>query len=368
MPLNRRVVLAVGLGLSSCARGPSTPAPVTAAAALEAYADSLLHEYAAPDGPGASVIILRHGAVLLKKSYGLANLEDQRAATPTTNYRLASVTKQFTAMAILLVAQDGRLSLDDTITRFFADLPPALRGMTVRHLLTHTSGLLDYEDLIPPSQTEQVHDADVLDLLRSRDSTLFLPGERFEYSNSGYVLLGLIVEQASGRPFPDFLKERIFTPLGMARSVALVEGVSTVDERAYGYSKREGGESGWELTDQSVTSATLGDGGVYTSIEDMARWANALDAGTLVRAGLLEQAFTPGRLNDGSRTDYGFGWFVKPFLGRPSTFHTGTTVGFRNAIRRLPDQGITVIILTNRNDGDPLTQVDKLAERLLAAE
>jgi len=361
-----------GLGVSLCAvalacgQAPQTaPAAAPVGSNIGAYADSLFRAYGDSNGPGASVIVLQRGQVVFRKSYGEASLEEARAATPTTNYRLASVTKEFTAMATLLVAQDGGLSLDDSISRFFPELPPKLHAITVRNLLTHTSGLLDYEDFVPDTQTVQVHDSDVLRLLIIHDSVLFQPGERWQYSNSGYSMLALIVQKQSGKRFADFLAERIFRPLGMTRTVAFEEGISAVSERAYGYSRREG-SAGWNRTDQSNTSAVLGDGGIYTSIDDMTHWAEALDAGKLVRADFLSQAFTPYRLNDGTSAKYGFGWYLAPFAGLPSTWHTGETRGFRNAIRRLPTEGITIIALTNRNEGDPIELVDSLAQRMLA--
>jgi CubicO group peptidase (beta-lactamase class C family) len=363
MPI--RNALGVSLCAVALACGQATKGTQPVASSIGSYADSLFRAYADSNGPGASVIVLQRGQVVFRKSYGEASLEEARAATPTTNYRLASVTKEFTAMATLLVAQDGGLRLDDSISKFFPELPPKLHAITVRNLLTHTSGLLDYEDFVPDTQTVQVHDSDVLRLLSIHDSVLFQPGERWQYSNSGYSMLALIVQRQSGKRFADFLAERIFRPLGMTHTVAFEEGISTVSERAYGYSRREG-SGGWTRTDQSNTSAVLGDGGIYTSIDDMTHWAAALDAGKLVRADLLQQAFTPYRLNDGTSAKYGFGWYVAPFADLPSTWHTGETRGFRNAIRRLPTEGITIIALTNRNEGEPIKLVDSLAQRMLA--
>ena len=367
MPIRNVIGVSLCVAALACSHGVQASKPASpAASSIEPYADSLFRDYADSNGPGASVIVLQRGQVLFRKSYGEASVEEARATTPSTNYRLASLTKEFTAMATLLVAQDGGLSLDDSISRFLPGLPPKLQAITVRHLLTHTSGLLDYEDFVPDSQTVQVHDADVLELLRTRDSVQFQPGERWQYSNSGYALLALIVQQQSGKRFADFLAERIFRPLGMSNTVAFENGISTVATRAYGYSRREG-SGGWIRTDQSNTSAVLGDGGIYTSVDDLTQWAAALDAGNLVRADLLQQAFTPYRLNDGTATKYGFGWYLAPFADLPSTYHTGDTRGFRNGIRRLPTKGITVIALTNRNEGEPIKLVDSLAQRILSS-
>jgi CubicO group peptidase (beta-lactamase class C family) len=365
MPIRNRLTVSLSVALVACGHGTQpTPPAKPVASSIGSYADSLFHDYADSKGPGASVIVLQRGQVVFRQSYGGASLEEGRAATPTTNYRLASVTKEFTAMATLLVAQDGGLSLDDSIFKFFPEFPPKLHGITVRNLLTHTSGLLDYEDFVPDTQTIQVHDSDVLATLSAHDSVLFQPGERWQYSNSGYAMLALLVQKQSGKRFADFLAERIFGPLGMTRTVAFEEGISTVAERAYGYSRQEGG-GGWTRTDQSNTSAVLGDGGIYTSIDDMTRWAAALDSGKLVRPDLLQQAFTAYQLKDGTSAKYGFGWYVEPFANLPSTWHTGETRGFRNAIRRLPTEGITIIALTNRNEGNPIELVDSLAKRML---
>jgi len=314
--------------------------------------------------PGASVIVIRDGHVVARRAYGMADLEQRTAATPETDYRLASVSKQFTAMAVMLLAQDGKLRYDQPIRDFLPELPAATRDVTVRHLLNHTSGLIDYEDLIPESRTAQLNDGDVLDLLAAKDSLYFRPGTEYRYSNSGYVLLGLIVNRVSGMAFPDFLRTRIFAPLGMSATVAHLEGRDTVPHRAIGYSPR-GGE--FVETDQSVTSATLGDGGIYTNVDDMVRWDQALYGGStaLVDSATLTIATTPPALPGGASTEYGFGWFIDTYRGLPRWRHTGETSGFRNAIQRFPERRFTVIILTNRSSGEPGAIAERIVDRLL---
>ena len=188
--------------------------------------------------PGASLAVVRGGKHTIWRSYGLSNLEDRITAAPGTNYRLASVTKQFTAAAILLLAEDAKMSLDDRLKKWLPSLPRTVDSVTIRQLLTHTSGIVDYEDVIPRGTTAQLRDADVLRLLESQDSTYFSPGTAYRYSNSGYALLALIVERASGKTFAAFLRERIFVPLGMLHTVAYEEGISTVPNRAYGTPER----------------------------------------------------------------------------------------------------------------------------------
>src|SRR5688572_20251430 len=225
--------------------------------------DSLFAAYVGAGTPGASVVLIRNGLVVANRSYGLSDVE---AGTPTssgTNYRLASLSKQFTATAIMLLVREGRLQYDDRLVDVLPEVPAHARDVTVRHLLTHTSGIRDYEDFVPRSQTVQVKDRDVPGLLRRADSLYFRAGSAWRYSNSGYALLALLVEKVSGQPYARFLHDRIFEPLGMDGTVAYEAGVSTIQNRAFGYSLRS---SGVARTDQSSTSAVLGDGGIYSSI------------------------------------------------------------------------------------------------------
>jgi len=296
--------------------------------------------------PGAGLVVLRDGVPIVRRAYGLADVEQGVAATPATNYRLASMTKQFTAAAILLLAEDGRLSIDDPVRRWLPTLPDAADGMVIRHWLTHRSGILDYEDLIPEGTSTPLHDADALALLETHDRVHFPPGTSYRYSNSGYVLLSLIVGRASGMDFGSFLRERIFQPLGMCNSLAHVASISQVPHRAFGYS--HAGDS-WIRTDQSLTSATLGDGGVYSSIDDLAKWDAALGDRRLLRPETLELAFAPATSTDVAAVQYGFGWRISG----ETRWHTGETLGFQSVILRYVAHGLTVILLTNRNDPAP---------------
>jgi CubicO group peptidase (beta-lactamase class C family) len=311
-----------------------------------AAVDALMRDY---DGhvPGASVLVLKDGEPLLRRSYGLADLDSGSAATPATNYRLASVTKQFTAASILLLAQDGKLSLDDPLKRWLPSLPKAADAVTLRQLLSHTSGLVDYEEHIPEGFAGQLHDADVLRILEGQDQTYFPPGSDYRYSNSGYALLALVVGRASGTDFASFLRERIFRPLHMDATVAHQDGADMVARRAYGYSLVDGR---WQRTDQSQTSAVLGDGGIYSSIDDLARWDAALYDDRLFPAQVRAQMFAPATTTDEPDVPhYGFGWR----LNGDSVWHSGESIGFRNVIVRWPAEHVTVIVLTNRNDPEP---------------
>jgi CubicO group peptidase (beta-lactamase class C family) len=307
--------------------------------------DTLMQRYTG-EVPGAALLVIKDGTAVVRKGYGYADLDNRTPVTPQTNFRLASVTKQFTAAAILLLAEDGKLSLDDSARRWLPTLHAVAEPITIRHLLTHTSGLIDYEDVIPDSMTAQLHDADVLRILADQNRLYFEPGTAYRYSNSAYALLALIVEKASGRSFAQFLKARIFDPLGMTGTVAHEEGISQVAHRAYGYSAAS---DGWTRTDQSQTSAVLGDGGIYSSIVDLAKWDAALYDERLLRRSSLAAAFTPATTTDDPNTDYGFGWRITG----DTLWHSGETIGFRNVVVRWPRKRMTVVVLTNRNDPEP---------------
>ncbi|HEY9170652.1 MAG TPA: serine hydrolase domain-containing protein [Verrucomicrobiae bacterium] len=309
--------------------------------------DALFTRWTAADTPGASVMVIHKGRSIFAKGYGLADLEQRVPCSTNTNFRLASVTKQFTAMAVLMLAERRKLSLDETLADFFPEFPPYGRAITVRHLLTHTSGLMDYEDVIPKGTTLPVLDQDVLRILIQQDKTYFQPGTNYRYSNTGYALLALIVEQRSGLTFARFLRQHIFAPLKMTGTLAYEQGLSAVPNRAFGHSPTD---HGFQRTDQSLTSSVLGDGGVYSSVLDLARWDAALYTTRLVRRKSLQQAFAPAIPTDRPGRSYGFGWYVGEYRGLKEIGHGGETRGFRTRIARFPERKFTVIILANRSD------------------
>lgn len=329
--------------------------------------DALFRPLISNDSPGFAVLVIKDGRAAFKQGYGLADLGTKTPITSSTNFRLASVTKQFTAMAIMLLAHDGKLSYDDTVARFFPEFPAYGRSITIRQLLTHTSGLPDYEDIYErkfPSVSDgaipQITDDGVLKLLERQTKGMFAPGTQWHYSNSGYAVLARMVETVSGISFPEFLKRRIFDPSRMQNTVAFVKGRNEVPHRAFGYRQQQGH---WVDADQSATSAVLGDGGIYSSIEDLQNWDAALTNHVLLSAAEMKVALTevavPGgaRRNNGTPVQYGFGWFLDPYHGRARTYHDGETSGFRTTIQRFVNERLTIIILSNRTD----TEVDALA-------
>lgn len=319
--------------------------------------DNLFGEFDRPGVPGAAVMVIERGQVRLAKGFGLANLETKVPCAPETNFRLASLTKPFTAMSILILAGRGNLTLDDPMPRFFARFPHWGGAITIRHLLSHTSGLPDYEDWIPAATTAPLKDSGVLEILRGRDRPYFPPGTGFRYSNSGYACLALIVERMSGVPFAAFLRENIFQPLAMNRTVAYESGVSEVPNRAIGYSKRG---ARFEQTDQSLTSAVLGDGGIYSSVADLFKWDQALYSDKLISRALWRQAVTAvSKTSDCPGSGYGFGWYVD----RRRVWHHGETCGFTTRLERFPTERLTTIILANRSNARLSSIARQLAAR-----
>jgi CubicO group peptidase (beta-lactamase class C family) len=360
---------------------------IALAAVLPAAAQTAMEAIFAPlDGknPGASVLVIKNGRTFFEHSYGLRDLKGMGRIGPGTDFRLASVSKQFTAMAVMLLVKDRQMKYEDRLTDYFPDFPEWGRAITVRHLLTHTAGLPDYEDLMDNrwSAAHQITDQEALDLIKKQKEPKFAPGTKWAYSNSAYVVLGLIVAKAGKEPFPDVLHRWIFEPLHMKHTLAYVKGqTADVPSRAQGYSKKNGQ---FIDTDQSATSATLGDGGIYSNTADLAKWDEALRKNTLISKAEFAAALTPVLVNGalptwpkepgednlapGKPVSYGFGWFLDPYKGRPRMWHTGTTSGFHTVIERFTDEDLTILILANRTDLDVAKMALQVADLMDARE
>jgi CubicO group peptidase (beta-lactamase class C family) len=341
-----------------------------------AQIDAIFASLKSSNAPGAAVLVIHNGKPVFHRGYGVTDLRTLHAIDDKTNFRLASFTKQFTAACIMLLARDGKLRYDEPLTDIFPEFPAYGKSITVRNLLNHTSGLPDYEEIMMKPQfydtlDPQIHDADVLKLMEQQTSGKFPPGSQWEYSNSGYVVLAMIVEKVSGEGFGEFLHQRIFVPLKMTNTLAYEKGKNEVPHRAYGhtYSKEK---NSWQETDQSSTSATLGDGGIYTSLDDLEKWDRALREHTLLSAEEMQPALTPvqptggpAKFEDGTSVSYGFGWFLDPYRGHKRMFHDGGTIGFRTTIQRFPDDALTIIVLSNRADTNPQELALKVADLYL---
>ncbi len=319
--------------------------------------DAIFSGLKAKGAPGGAVLVIKNGEVVFQQGYGVTDLRSLHKIDAHTNFRLASVTKQFTAMAVMLLVEEGKLRYDDRLTDIRPEFADYGKSITIRNLLNHTSGLQDYEDLMvndrPGQEIPQIKDAGVLYLLKKQRGTKFAPGSQWDYSNSGYAVLAMIVQKVSAQPFGQFLHDRIFTPVGMRNTVAYEKAKNEVRNRAIGYTKSD---DGWHETDQSSTSAVLGDGGIYSSIEDMARWDQSLERHALLSESKMRPALTPARSlsgdlpkgPDGKPVKYGFGWFLDAYRGHARMFHNGETIGFRNTIQRFMDDKLTMICILAR--------------------
>jgi CubicO group peptidase (beta-lactamase class C family) len=300
--------------------------------------DSLMHRLSGRGQFNGSILVSENGRVIYENGFGKADVKNNIPFTPAAPCYLASLTKQFTAMAVMMLAEQGKLSYSDTLSKYFPEFPPYAQKITIRHLLNHTSGIPDYVrlGLEHPGLTNK----EVLDALVKQDSLDFLPGEQFEYSNSGYVLLAMIIEKASGKPYHVFLKQNIFGPLEMSSTTVYDESKPSIEGRARGYSRFG--------DDDDYTLLTHGEGGIYSTVEDLSKWDQTLYTEKLVKKSTLDEAFTPAKLNDGSTAGYGFGWGIGKYKDEPTTSHAGRFGGFNTYIKRFLISHNAIIFLTNK--------------------
>ena len=307
--------------------------------------------------PGVSLAVLRNGKIVLLKSYGLANVEHQVPVKPETIFQSGSIGKQFTAAAVMLLVQEHKLSLDDKITKYFPDAPPSWKDITVWNLLTHTSGLGDYPADIDLRRdyTEDEYFASFI-----KAPLDFAPGSSWNYSNVGYVTLGMLIRKVTGKYYGDFLKARIFEPLGMT-TARIISEVDIVPNRAAGYRLVAGELKNQEWVSPSTNSTA--DGSLYLSILDLAKWDAALYTDKLLTQASRQRIWTAAQLSDGSTKDYGFGWHLADLHGRRAVFHGGAWQGFKTFIVRFLDAKLTIIFLANSWE----TRDFKLARSLAAS-
>ncbi len=334
------------LTLAGCTGGET---PADRRPDLGSGIDALFEPATAGDSPGAAVMVIRNGEILHAAGYGYADLEHRTPITPQSSFRLASVSKQFTAMAVMILAERGQLAYDDPVVKYLPELGRFGDEITVRHLLTHTGGLPDYYDALEEVSADHMPDTEeAMEFLAGWGEVLFLAGERYEYSNPGYEMLALVVERTSGQRFGRFVEENIFAPLGMSDSVIRDSSEPEIPNRVLGYAR---GDAGFTLDDDHNLNHIIGSGGMYSTVEDLASWDEALYTDTLVRRETLEEAWSPVRLAGGDEFPYGFGWRLGGYggLGR-RVCHSGHWLGFSTFITRYPERGLTVIVLSNIGD------------------
>jgi CubicO group peptidase (beta-lactamase class C family) len=369
------VVLACAAWTSSSAKEPpNSSRPISPAGIQKSErVDAVFRRLVKRETPGAAVIVIQDGKTVLERGYGLANLETRKPITSDTAFLLASVTKQFTAMAIMILADRGELKYDDPLGKFFPEFLPFAQEVTVRMLLNHTTGFPEYDELFwkrglidddwprsskSPRSAFEPTSKDALNLLADAKTLSFRPGEEYEYSNSGYVILAQIVEKVSGQRFSKFLKENIFDPLGMNRSILYDETRPGVRNVATSYALKQGI---YRDIDYTPVNFIYGEDNIYTTVQDMARWDLALYTTKLASEATLKEAFTPGKPKS-CTSDYGFGWCI----AADRVFHGGSWVGFRTAIIRCPKNHLSVVILTNSAEFHPLRLAKEISEIYLS--
>lgn len=316
--------------------------------------DHLFSRYDVPN-PGASVLVIKNGRKILEKNYGYANVGEKTKTTSETNYRIASVGKQFTAFAIAKLADRGKLDYETSLKAIFPEFPDYGKNIKIRHLITHRSGLVSYNNFIEANRERQILDDEVFQALLKTDSTIFEPDTRFKYSNTAYVVLGKIVEKISGKPFEEFIADEIFKPLKMENSIVYVPNAE-IKNRAFGYSIKN--DSIIIPKDQSLTSAIQADGGYYVSISDYYKWDQMLYSDRLISGKQLDNIFSAYTENGKSSGEgYCFGWNKIRINGYDVYEHGGLTSGFGAEVIRVPDLKTSVIIFSNRPKGSILTDI-----------
>jgi CubicO group peptidase (beta-lactamase class C family) len=317
--------------------------------ALAERVDAVFADMDKPLHPGSALLVIDHDDIVYSKCYGLADLETQRPITADSSFYLASISKQFTAMAIMLLAEQGKLDFEDRLLAYFPRFPSWGAEITLRHMLHHTSGLLNYGLFIEPRDMMGVTNQHVLEGAMDLASLEFLVGSQCAYSNTGYVLLATIAAMVSGQSFSDFLKASVFDPLGMKHTLVYDTTRPALHKLAQGYLEEKGQFEPWDYP-----LLTAGDGGLFSTLDDLFLWDQALNTGRLVSKATLERAFTSGTTNDGASIDYGFGWYTNVFPRRRHVAHGGSLGAYNNFIIRFLDIQRTIIVLTNLGPIEPV--------------
>jgi len=308
--------------------------------------------------PGCALAVIHGKNTKLIKTVGYADLQNNILVSPQTNFRLASISKQFMAVGIMILVQQKKISLKDRLQNFFPNFSNLGQNINIHHLLVHSSGLVDYENLISKNQIKQIHDEDVLDLLKNQKKMLFSSGSRYSYSNGGYCLLRLIIEKVSKQDIGSFLNKYIFSPLKMTSTLVNYEGKTSIPNRAYGYSHLNGV---WQKTDQNITSATIGDGGLYSSITDMQKWPRVFFDDKVLSEESRNLMLKKHILTDeGKDVYYGYGLFLKNHHGKNVAYHDGISIGFQTGIYYSLDEEKISIFLSNKTGEDGAAIAEKI--------
>ncbi|WP_409189022.1 serine hydrolase [Bradyrhizobium sp. RDM4] len=357
-------VLCLFVPCASGAQTESTPPAAPVERVMAHAVDQLFAKWARPDSPGASIAVIQNGNVIYSQGYGAANLEYGEPNTPETVFHLASVSKQFTACAIYLLAQDGKLTLDDDVRKYVPKLHDFGKLITIRQLLHHTSGVRDQWNLLALAGwrlDDEITDDDVVRLLFQQTELNFAPGDQFLYSNSGYTLLAMVVQQASGKTLAEFAQERIFTPLGMSHTHFQDQYGTVVKDRAYSYERRPDGKYQYV----ALTYSTVGPSSLFSTVGDLARWDENFYTGKVGGLTLLAEMQQKGKLNNGKDIDYASGLFIGKYRGLRTVAHAGGDAAYRTNILRFPEQHFSVVVLANAGDLNPTALSFRIADLYL---
>jgi len=342
--------------------------PTANADELTAKVDALFAKWDKPDSPGCALGVIRDGEFVYQRGYGSANLDYEIPISSKTVFYLASVSKQFAAASIALLAQEDGVSLDDDIRKHLPELPEYDDTITIRHLVHHTSGLKDYLTLmsVMGANFEDVHSIEeVLHVISRQTELNFPPGEKYLYSNTGYFLLGVIIKRVTGKSLREYADEKIFQPLGMQHTHFHDDRSMIVKHRAIGYSSRDDG--GFEINDLR-NFEMVGSGGLLSSVDDLLKWDQNFDHQNVGGQDFIETLHTRGRLNDGTTLDYAFGLSLGRFGGLKTVRHGGAMMGFRTHFIRFPEQRLTVVCLGNLAEFNPGSLAEQVAQLHLAEE
>jgi CubicO group peptidase (beta-lactamase class C family) len=355
------------IGLAVCLSGDRALAMAPETDARSAKVDAVFASFNKPDSPGCAVSVMKDGAIVHAHGYGLANLETGTPITPASIFSIASISKQFTAMAVVLLARDGKLSLDDPVRKYVPELPEVAAAVTIRHLLTHTSGLREAWDLLKLAswrRDDLITERDLLDMVTRQRELNFKPGTEFLYNNTHYTLLAVIVRRVSGVSLRAFAEANIFTPLGMSHTHFHDDHTQVVQNRTSAY--EPGPVRGAGLIVSVPVYDTVGSTGLMTSVEDLALWEANFQTGRVGGRAVLDQMLTPATLSNGQTLDYGFGLMLGTYKGLKVVEHSGADHGYSGHLLRFPDRRFAVACLCNVRSANASAFAHQIADIYLA--
>jgi CubicO group peptidase (beta-lactamase class C family) len=353
------------LMIGGAAVGQSKPNPPGTDKAISARVDEVFARFDKPDSPGCALAVIKEGQVIYKRGYGMSNLEYGIPITPLSIFHIASISKEFTAMAIVMLAQQGKLSLDDDVRKYVPEVPDLGERITIRHLIHHTSGLRDQWALLEMAgwrEDDVITEGDILDLISRQKALNFKPGDEHLYSNTGYTLLAVIVKRVSGQSLRDFADAHIFKPLGMTRTHFHDDHSMIVKDRTSAYQPRTGGG----LKISIPVFDTYGATSLFTTVEDMAKWDQNFVDKKVGGEAVIEQLLTPGVLNNGKKLTYAFGLSLGEYKGLKTVGHGGADAGYRADFVRFPDKRLSIVCLCNISNSNPGMLTRRVADVYLA--